>query len=77
MPQDPLTYFHRIGRTGRAGEHGISVSIVSYEDGPILASIKSLTKIQLKELSRQRLSDRSVSWTQKPADQKQLVESIF
>jgi ATP-dependent RNA helicase DeaD len=77
MPQDPLTYFHRIGRTGRAGEHGIAVSIVSYEDGPILASIKSLTKIQLKELTRQHLSNRSVSWTQKPTDQNQLVESIF
>ncbi len=77
MPQDPNTYFHRIGRTGRAGERGIAVSIVSYEDGPILASIKSLTKIQLKELTRHRLSDRSVSWTQKPADEKQLVESIF
>ncbi|WP_373773778.1 DEAD/DEAH box helicase, partial [Weissella soli] len=32
IPQDPESYVHRIGRTGRAGEHGTSVTfITSYE----------------------------------------------
>jgi len=29
VPDDPYTYFHRIGRTGRAGRKGIAITIVS------------------------------------------------
>lgn len=78
MPQEPLTYFHRIGRTGRAGGQGTAVSIVSYEDGPMLAAIKSFTKIQLKELSRQHLNNqRFALWTRSTPEHRQLVETIF
>lgn len=29
IPQDPESYVHRIGRTGRAGKHGIAITFVT------------------------------------------------
>lgn len=31
-PDDPMTYVHRIGRTGRAGHKGIAVTLVGYDE---------------------------------------------
>lgn len=31
-PDDPMTYVHRIGRTGRAGHDGIAVTLVGYDE---------------------------------------------
>lgn len=31
-PDDPLTYVHRIGRTGRAGHSGIAVTLVGFDE---------------------------------------------
>lgn len=31
-PDDPKTYVHRIGRTGRAGQSGIAVTLVGYDE---------------------------------------------
>ncbi|MFI5505572.1 DEAD/DEAH box helicase [Corynebacterium kutscheri] len=31
-PDDPLTYVHRIGRTGRAGNKGVAVTLVGYDE---------------------------------------------
>jgi superfamily II DNA/RNA helicase len=33
-PEDPETYVHRIGRTGRAGATGVAVTFVDWEDMP-------------------------------------------
>jgi superfamily II DNA/RNA helicase len=33
-PEDPDTYTHRIGRTGRAGASGVAVTFVDWEDMP-------------------------------------------
>jgi len=35
MPADGETYVHRIGRTGRAGREGVSVSFRGYDDGDV------------------------------------------
>ncbi|MBI5656350.1 MAG: DEAD/DEAH box helicase [Geobacter sp.] len=42
LPQVPEDYVHRIGRTGRAGEEGIALSLVSPEERPLLAAIEKL-----------------------------------
>ena len=44
MPGSPEDYVHRIGRTGRAGESGIAVSLVSPEERPYLQAIEKLLK---------------------------------
>ncbi|MDH3251184.1 MAG: DEAD/DEAH box helicase [Ignavibacteria bacterium] len=40
LPLDPEDYVHRIGRTGRAGAEGISVSFACEEDGPQIPLIE-------------------------------------
>jgi ATP-dependent RNA helicase DeaD len=78
MPQEPLTYFHRIGRTGRAGGQGNSISIVSYEDRSMLATIKSFTNIQLKELIRKhRNNQRFGTWMKGSPESSQFVEEFY
>ena len=42
LPQVPEDYVHRIGRTGRAGEDGIALSLVSPEEKLLLAAIEKL-----------------------------------
>ncbi|MBR9986251.1 MAG: DEAD/DEAH box helicase [Desulfosarcina sp.] len=42
MPGIPEDYVHRIGRTGRAGQSGIAVSLVSPEEKPYLQAIEKL-----------------------------------
>ena len=42
MPKTIDAYVHRIGRTGRAGQKGTSVSLVTDEDGPILYDLKKM-----------------------------------
>jgi ATP-dependent RNA helicase RhlE len=42
MPTIPEDYIHRIGRTGRAGESGVAVSMVSHEEKRHLQAIETL-----------------------------------
>jgi ATP-dependent RNA helicase RhlE len=42
LPQVPEDYVHRIGRTGRAGEDGVALSLVSGEERPLLVAIEKL-----------------------------------
>ncbi|KAA1172824.1 DEAD/DEAH box helicase [Marinobacter salinexigens] len=47
LPNVPEDYVHRIGRTGRAGERGHALSLVSADEGKLLAGIEKLIKKQL------------------------------
>lgn len=42
LPNEPETYVHRIGRCGRAGEEGISISLCEPEEIPYLKDIEKL-----------------------------------
>ncbi len=42
LPNEPETYVHRIGRTGRAGASGIALSFCGADEVPYLASIQKL-----------------------------------
>ncbi|MCW4042954.1 MAG: DEAD/DEAH box helicase [Candidatus Bathyarchaeota archaeon] len=42
VPQDPYSYFHRIGRTGRAGKKGIAITLVSPEQRSNFKKIQEL-----------------------------------
>jgi ATP-dependent RNA helicase RhlE len=42
LPQVPEDYVHRIGRTGRAGENGVALSLVCREEQLLLTAIEKL-----------------------------------
>ncbi|MBW4484493.1 MAG: DEAD/DEAH box helicase [Tildeniella torsiva UHER 1998/13D] len=44
MPNVPEDYVHRIGRTGRAGNEGRAVSLISDDELPLLISIERMLK---------------------------------
>ena len=48
LPEDPEDYVHRIGRTGRAGAEGISISFASEDDAFLLPDIETLLGEPLK-----------------------------
>jgi len=47
IPQDNETYVHRIGRTGRAGLKGISITLVDPKDQFIIKKIERFTNKQM------------------------------
>lgn len=51
IPQDPESYVHRIGRTGRAGQDGISITFVQNNEMAYLRTIEKLTRKEMKPLS--------------------------
>lgn len=49
LPEDPEIYIHRIGRTARAGKHGIAWSFVTPDQGKLLTEIEKLANIEIPE----------------------------
>lgn len=54
LPQVPEDYVHRIGRTGRAGEDGVALSLVCPAEQPLLLAIEKLLKY---DIPRQTIAD--------------------
>lgn len=50
IPNEPETYVHRIGRCGRAGEKGISISICDAEENAYTRGIEKLIKQKISEI---------------------------
>jgi len=50
VPEDPTVYFHRVGRTARAGDIGKSYTFVSRDESPDFARIVALAKAPIKPL---------------------------
>jgi len=48
LPNIPETYGHRIGRTGRAGNGGISISFCGKDEEPYWKDIQKLIKVNVK-----------------------------
>jgi ATP-dependent RNA helicase DeaD len=72
VPSDPLLYFHRIGRTGRAGASGVAVTLVSRHEMMDLKRIQGMTNTRMHQLPGQMdihvnpepsRNYRSVPWT--------------
>ncbi|MEX3505053.1 DEAD/DEAH box helicase [Corynebacterium sp. LK2510] len=49
-PDDPMTYVHRIGRTGRANHSGTAVTLVGYDEAHKWALIDSELGLGMKDL---------------------------
>lgn len=54
LPQVPQDYVHRIGRTGRAGEDGVALSLVCSAEKPLLYAIEELLEY---EIPRQTIAE--------------------
>ncbi|PHS70113.1 MAG: RNA helicase [Cycloclasticus sp.] len=48
LPRSPLDYMHRIGRSGRAGEVGLALSLIDYEDYHHFKIIEKKNNIRLE-----------------------------
>jgi ATP-dependent RNA helicase RhlE len=47
LPRSPSDYMHRIGRSGRAGEVGLALSLIDYEDYHHFKIIEKKNKVWL------------------------------
>jgi len=48
VPEDPTVYFHRVGRTARAGDIGRAYTFVSRDESPDFARIVALARAPIK-----------------------------
>ncbi|MFT6743428.1 MAG: ATP-dependent RNA helicase RhlE [Paraglaciecola sp.] len=48
IPNLPESYVHRIGRSGRAGEEGIAISLCEPEENMFIRDIEKLTKKRIR-----------------------------
>ncbi len=48
LPNEPESYVHRIGRTGRAGASGIAISFCAVDERPYLKNIERLIKKSIR-----------------------------
>jgi len=60
VPEDPLVYFHRVGRTARMGGDGTAITLVSYGELSNFNNIKALTKTKIEEIGSHQDSDSPV-----------------
>ena len=60
LPADPTVYVHRVGRTARAGEEGLAISLVCHGETDYLQAIRDLTQraLPLQELAEFPVTDK-------------------
>ena len=57
IPQDPESYVHRIGRTGRAGKHGEAITFVTPRERGQLAAVEHTTKKRMEKMKIPTLTE--------------------
>jgi ATP-dependent RNA helicase DeaD len=57
LPQDPESYVHRIGRTGRAGKEGTAITFVTPEEYRRLLFIQRAAKTEIRKEKLPRIKD--------------------
>jgi ATP-dependent RNA helicase RhlE len=73
LPQVPEDYVHRIGRTGRAGEDGVALSLVSPEEKPLLVAIE---KLLTNKIPRQTLEEFPVTAARRSQRVQELKKAV-
>lgn len=48
LPDDPEVYIHRSGRTGRAGNHGISIAVITNREQRRIRDIERISKLKFE-----------------------------
>lgn len=49
LPQDPESYVHRIGRTGRAGQEGMAITFISPSEYRAFTSLQRIAKVNIRK----------------------------
>ncbi len=49
VPEDPEIYIHRIGRTARAGRHGVAWTFVTSDQGELLTNCEMLANVEIPQ----------------------------
>ncbi|GJQ49549.1 DEAD-box ATP-dependent RNA helicase CshA [Candidatus Kuenenia stuttgartiensis] len=57
LPQDPESYVHRIGRTGRAGKGGIAITFITPEEYRKLQFIQKAAKTDIRKEKLPKIED--------------------
>ncbi|WP_462412650.1 DEAD/DEAH box helicase [Neobacillus sp. Marseille-QA0830] len=57
IPQDPESYVHRIGRTGRAGNTGVAMTFITPREKPYLAVVEKTTKRKMERMKPPTLDE--------------------
>lgn len=57
IPQDPESYVHRIGRTGRAGKTGMAMTFVTPREMPYLRVVEKTIKRKMERMKPPTLSE--------------------
>ena len=57
IPQDPESYVHRIGRTGRAGKHGVAITFVTPRERGQLQAVEHTTKKRMEKMKTPTLTE--------------------
>ncbi len=57
LPQDPESYVHRIGRTGRAGKKGIAITLITPSEYRKLVSIQKMSNMTITKQKVPNVSD--------------------
>lgn len=74
IPQDPESYVHRIGRTGRAGKSGIAITFVTPREMSYLRIVEETTKKRMTPLKPPTTSEALVGQQQQSVEN--LVELV-
>ena len=61
MPEDPSMYFHRIGRTARAGRQGVAISLLTRDDREIFNAVRRMTSATIDEIPVPTIPDLKIS----------------
>jgi superfamily II DNA/RNA helicase len=67
LPANPVTYVHRVGRTARAGQNGLAISLVSHGESEYLQAIRQLTQreLPLEQMTEFPVTDKPSSGSSK------------
>ncbi|MBC2725871.1 DEAD/DEAH box helicase [Desulfosporosinus sp.] len=59
LPEEPQLYLHRVGRTGRAGQSGVAISIVNDKEVSFLRKLEKTFEIRIsaKEMVQGEIAD--------------------
>ncbi|MCA1027933.1 MULTISPECIES: DEAD/DEAH box helicase [Cytobacillus] len=74
IPQDPESYVHRIGRTGRAGKEGMAMTFINPREKSYLRIVEKTTKKKMERMAAPTL-DQALEGQQKAVAEK--VEQII